>query len=217
MVPKKAFASKPVAVHARLWNENLDLADACLSHPFVQGIASGRLEMKAFKIYVCQDAFFLKAFRQAYRAAKDNSAEERHREIFSEFIAGVDDELKLHRAYSKKLGINIERVAPLPACSAYTSFLLETARNGDVSEILAAIAPCVVLYAFLGKKLAGFAQPGNPYSGWIETYSGKEIRSLAEKVEALLDETADYSDKTRNAYRKAMQLELEFFSEPLNQ
>src|SRR3989344_6389809 len=121
MVSKKAVAAKTGALHALLWHENLDLAKACLAYPFVQGIASGKLDMNAFKIYVCQDAFFLNAFRRAYEIARDKSVEIRHKAVFSEFIAGVDSELELHRAYGKKLGISIERVAPLPACSDYTS------------------------------------------------------------------------------------------------
>ena len=29
-----------------LWEENQDIAQSCLNHPFVQGIASGALERK---------------------------------------------------------------------------------------------------------------------------------------------------------------------------
>ena len=45
-----------------LWQRSLDLADACLVHPFVRGIASGELERRRFQLYVAQDACFLEAF-----------------------------------------------------------------------------------------------------------------------------------------------------------
>lgn len=40
-----------------LWKVNRDLADACLAHPFVQGIASGDLSRECFQVYLAQDAY----------------------------------------------------------------------------------------------------------------------------------------------------------------
>ena len=37
---------------AELWRRNRDLADACLAHPFVQGIASGELPRERFQVSV---------------------------------------------------------------------------------------------------------------------------------------------------------------------
>ena len=39
----------------------------CLYHPFVYGIATGKLPLVSFKNYVGQDAFFLNAFASAYK------------------------------------------------------------------------------------------------------------------------------------------------------
>ncbi len=52
-----------------LWQRNRELADACLQHPFVQGIASGQLTRSSFQLYVAQDAYFLEAFARAYALA----------------------------------------------------------------------------------------------------------------------------------------------------
>ncbi|MTJ50633.1 TenA family protein, partial [Dolichospermum sp. UHCC 0259] len=46
---------------SELWVENQDLAQACLEHPFVQGIGNGTLKQEKFADYVGQDAFFLEA------------------------------------------------------------------------------------------------------------------------------------------------------------
>lgn len=37
-----------MTVSSELWQANLDLAQACLEHPFVQGIANGTLELYLF-------------------------------------------------------------------------------------------------------------------------------------------------------------------------
>ncbi len=48
-----------------LWKLNRDTADACLVHPFVQGIGSGELSRERFRVYVAQDAYVLEAFARA--------------------------------------------------------------------------------------------------------------------------------------------------------
>jgi thiaminase/transcriptional activator TenA len=37
-----------MTISAQLWKANQDLAQACLKHPFVQGIADGTLEPQKF-------------------------------------------------------------------------------------------------------------------------------------------------------------------------
>ena len=56
-------------MHKILWESNTDLAEKCLNHPFVIGLADGSLEQNAFRIYVAQDAFYLNAFIKAYALA----------------------------------------------------------------------------------------------------------------------------------------------------
>ena len=53
----------------RLWQQNQDLAQASLEHPFVQGIYDGTLPKEKFAYYVGQDAFFLESFARAYSIA----------------------------------------------------------------------------------------------------------------------------------------------------
>ena len=56
-------------LHDILWHQNAPLANECLHHPFVRGLADGTLEPETFKRYVAQDAFFLNAFARAYAFA----------------------------------------------------------------------------------------------------------------------------------------------------
>ena len=44
---------------------------------------------------------------------------------------------------------------PNPACRAYTDFLLRTAWHTSLAETVAAMTPCMRLYAYLGGELVG--------------------------------------------------------------
>ena len=56
-------------MHRALWARNAGLAEACLRSRFVRGLADGTLAPEAFRRYVAQDAFFLRAFFSAYALA----------------------------------------------------------------------------------------------------------------------------------------------------
>lgn len=203
-------------LHNILWNINTEIANKCLNHPFVQGIKKGSLNENAFKTYVAQDAFFLRAFRQAYALAIAKCDDTETAKIFHKLMAGILEELNLHKEYGKKLGIDIDNVKPLPACRAYTDFLLRVAYQKNIDEIVAAIAPCIVLYAFIGKKLAENYNKESKYIDWIKTYSGEDMQKLAKQMEELLNMVAKDTEEVREAYAYAMECELGFFDAPLN-
>ncbi len=130
--------------------------------------------------------------------------------VFHGLIGGVLEELKLHAGYAESLGIDLEHVIPRPATLAYTDFLAATAWSAEPAEIVAAMTPCMRLYAYLGASLAP-AAPENPYRDWVETYCSSEFEELAAGLEALLDELAEDPEPVSDAYRYAMRCELEFF------
>ncbi len=202
-------------LHQTLWQENVDLAQACLTHPFVQGLAEGSLSSAIFRGYIAQDAFFLRAFLKAYALAMARSDDPETAGHFLDLISGALEELKLHRSYSAELGIDLAGVAPNPACRAYTDFLLRTAWHGTLAQIVAAMTPCLRLYAHLGRELASKSQDRHPYQRWIETYSSQEFDALAGRLETMLDQVAGDAPEVRGNYRYAMQCELDFFSDAI--
>ena len=202
-------------LHEVLWKLNSDLVHSCLAHPFVRALGEGTLKADHFRHYLAQDAFFLHAFSQAYGLALARSTDPEIVAWFSELMDGVQEELKLHRVYAVELGIDLERVAPNPACRAYTEFLVNTAQRRSVAETVAALAPCMALYAFLGRELAPKCGPQHPYRKWIETYSSPEFAQLASRMESVLDRVGADSLEVRSAYRYALECELAFFSASL--
>lgn len=197
---------------AQLWQAYRALAEACLNHPFVQGIARGDLPRERFAFYVGQDAFYLEAFARAYALAFARAPDREGMEAFRELLDGVFRELQLHRSYAERWGVDL-RPQPATITRAYTDFLLRVAWSEPVGRIAAAMTPCMRLYAYLGQALAPIADPASPYLDWVKTYAGEEFEALARRLEALLDRYDDGSDAVAEYYGVAMKLELAFFEQ----
>jgi thiaminase (transcriptional activator TenA) len=196
---------------AALWDANAEIARACLRHPFVQGIATGALSRASFQVYVAQDAFFLEAFARAYALALAKSPDRDGLDAFKELLGGVFDELGLHAGYAARWGIDLTP-EPLPATQAYTSFLLSTAALEPVGHAVAAMTPCMRLYAWLGTSLAAAGvSSGSPYREWVATYADEGFGRLVDTLEGLLERYRGEPARIASHYRTAMALELGFF------
>ncbi|MGC9502927.1 TenA family protein [Baaleninema sp.] len=194
-----------------LWNANRDLAQACLEHPFVQGLASGTLPPEKFATYTGQDTFFLKAFARAYSVAAAKSPDWTGFQTFHRLAEGVLEEMTLHRSYAEKWGVDLEAIEPTLATRHYIDFLSATAWTADVGTTAAAMSPCMRLYLFLGRELSKDGIPDHQYSEWISTYGSDEFEPLATRLEALVDRYGIDTPALRDTYRYAMQCELDFF------
>jgi thiaminase/transcriptional activator TenA len=199
-----------MSLAAELWKANGDWAGRILAHRFVQGLGDGTLPVASFKSYVAQDAYFLDAFARAYAFCLAHGTSRDDLYGFSELIAGVLEELKLHKSYTERLQVSLDGVTPMPATQAYVDFLLETARRGDLGETIAGMTPCMRLYAFLGQALAK-KDVAAAYADWVKTYADPGFEALAVRLEGLLDLHATDTQAVRANYRRAMELEYGFF------
>jgi thiaminase (transcriptional activator TenA) len=197
---------------AALWRDNADLAEACVRHGFVQGIARGDLAREAFVFYVEQDAFFLESFARAYALAFAKAPDRAVMTAVRTLLEGVFEELELHRGYARQWGARLD-AEPARATLAYTDFLLRVAWSEPLGRILAAMAPCMRLYAHLGQQLLPVTADDSPYRGWVETYGHADFEALARRMESLLDVYDDGSEASTRYYRTAMVLERGFFDQ----
>lgn len=195
----------------RLWDINGDLAARIRLHDFVQGLGDGSLPIESFKRYVAQDAYFLDAFARAYAFCLANGTSREDLYTFSELISGVVEELKLHKSYTERLQVDLVAVTPVAATKFYVEFLLNTARRGKLGETIAAMTPCMRLYAWLGQSLAR-TNVAPTYADWVKTYSDPGFEALAARLETLLDAHASDTAAVRSNYRRAMELEYSFFA-----
>lgn len=195
-----------------LWQQNQDLVEASLNHPFVQGIADGSLDQRCFAFYVAQDSFFLESFARAYSIAAAKSSDRAGFNLFHQLAGGVLEELNLHQNYAQEWGINLQQVTPSVATRRYTDFLLATAWGNEVGLTACAMTPCMRLYYFLGTTLAEKGTGDHQYSDWIKTYSDGEFSQLVATLEGLVDRYEVTEAEANSSYRYALLCERDFFT-----
>lgn len=170
---------------------------AYVDHPFVAGMQDGSLPEAAFRHYLVQDYLFLIHFARAWALAvykSDNLADMR---AAADVVNGIlNVEMKLHIDYCAGFGITPAEMEAAPEDGpnmAYTRYVLEAGMSGDVLDLHAALAPCVIGYGEIGARLLGdpvTKRDGNPYLSWIEMYAGDEYQEVMQGAIAHLDKLA---------------------------
>ena len=196
-----------------LWESNYELALLSLKSKFVQGLKTGNLPKNIFQEYVAQDYYFLESFSRAYGLAVSKSKDKNSIKVLSQLLVGVSEELILHETYAKEWDVDLTNNYIKPATKNYTAFLDEVSKKQNAVEIMFAMTPCMRLYSWIGKSLSKNVL-NNPYKEWIITYSDKNFDNLAKSLENLIDSSKEEYDfnQANYLYKRAMELELEFFN-----
>ena len=194
------------SVSTRLHDAATPVWEACLRHPFVTGIGDGTLDMEKFRYFMLQDYLYLFDYARVFALGVVKA---RDPELMRVFAANVDailgGEMKIHRAYMKRLDITEEQVfsiKPALANLSYTNYMLSVAQTGGPMEIVAAILACSWSYAEIGQTLA--AIPGaaeHPFYGeWIQGYASEEYASTNQALIELMDRLAEGSSEEELAH-----------------
>jgi len=171
--------------------------DAYVNHGFVRRLAAGTLDQASYKHFLIQDYLFLRQFARAWALVAYKAGDLVEMRAASETVdALINQELQLHVQTCAGWGISEDEMAATPearANMAYTRFVLETGHAGDLLDLLAALAPCVIGYGEIGARLA--ADPdtvwdGNPFREWLDLYSGDEFQAVGRGASAQLDRVA---------------------------
>jgi thiaminase/transcriptional activator TenA len=210
-----SFLSEAIERHEAAWKKELE-------HPFVQGISDGTLSEDRFRVYLRQDYLFLIGYCRVMAAAAWQAEDLETMGRFAELLqATLTTEMELHRSTCVSYGIEAKELArtePLPACTAYVDHLLVAAGEGSLAILCAALLPCAVGYARIGRALADRSpQPTVPaYRDWIKTYSSSEFQEYADWLAGLTDELASGADReTRErmvtCFEQSVQHEIAFW------
>ena len=194
------------SVSYRLHDAAASIWEACLKHPFVTGIGDGTLSVEKFQHFMLQDYLYLFDYARVFALGVVKA---RDPELMRTFAANVDailgGEMKIHRAYMKRLGITEEQVfAVKPALDnlSYTNYMLSVASSGSPMEIVASILACSWSYAEIGQALATI--PGaveHPFYGeWIQGYSSREYSATNQALIELMDSLAANATEEQIVY-----------------
>ncbi len=177
---------------------------AQVEHPFVRGLENGSLDPEIFKRWVIQDYRYLMEFARvfAWATAKADTL------ASMAWYAGVLDltlntEMELHREYAGRFGLSQEdlEAEPMwPTTRAYTDFLIRTAADGDMLDLLAALLPCAWGYVELARELARGDPPEDQrYRDWIDQYASPEFAEAADWLRDEMDRLAQGISEDKRA------------------
>lgn len=181
------------------------LWDAQLAHPFVVGLGDGTLPVERFAHWVRQDYRYLKEFARlfAWAVAKADRLESMGW-YASVLHLTLNTEMALHRAYAERFGIrpeDLEAEPMWPTTRAYTDFLIRTAADGDMADLVAALLPCAWGYVYIAQALAKGAPPADQrYADWIAQYVAPEFVQAADWLKAEMNRLAEGATAAKRAH-----------------
>ncbi len=205
----------------RLRNSAGPLWTEFTGHPFVRGLGDGTLPIPAFRRYLTQDYLFLIQLARAYALAGYKAQGLANLRAAADGCAAILGELPLHVSFCAGWGLDEPGMAAEPEALetvAYTRFVLDCGAAGDLLDLYAALAPCVLGYAEIGPQLAAQPVPDNPYALWIATYAGPDYQAAAGTTRSMLDRLwTERGGDTRAAdlqvtFNTAVRLEAAFWS-----
>ena len=194
-----------------------------VDHTFVRQMGDGTLPQAAFRTYLVQDYLFLIQFARAYALATYKSRTLADMRAAQGGLAAILEEMDLHVRLCGRWGLSPENIEAAPehqATVAYTRFVLDCGAAGDLLDLHVALAPCVVGYAEIGRKLAqgiGSGLDNHPYREWIAEYAGDAYQDVAVKARQHLDDLAARAMTERRflelaaLFGKASRLEADFW------
>ncbi|MBO2946164.1 thiaminase II [Paenibacillus sp. F411] len=166
--------------------------EAIFNHPFVRGIAEGRLDREQLMHYVKQDFEYLNAFMRIYGIAISKCSDREEIAMFNEQISFVlHSEIHPHNNFCDVAGVTYEELQgfPLsPSAHHYIRHMLTVAHEGTLGEIMAVLLPCPWTYVEIGAKLMEELQPdpSHPFYDWI-TFYGTRGEGVTTKLCQRLD------------------------------
>lgn len=181
----------------RIYPKIKGLWQACLDHPFVQGMGDGSLDLEKFKHWVKQDYVYLIEYARLFAIGTSKAYD---LETMNSFAKGLDGilfmEMDLHRSYAKTFGISeddLEVTEKSAINTAYTSYMLNKAQAGGVENVACALLACSWSYSYIGLELAKIpgALEGENYGSWIKMYSSDDFTELNENAMDLMNKLAE--------------------------
>lgn len=143
MKQSRLFIDKAISAAALYWR-------SYSKAPFLVAMEKGTLSQDAFRDYIVQDSLYLRAYLKCFGYAVAKSRTLREMQLFYEALGYVSDgENKTRLAYLEEFGLSdadIDEMTLKPVGKAYAEFLLTTAKQETVEDIVMVTMPCLMGY-----------------------------------------------------------------------
>lgn len=181
-----AFMKSVIADSMHLW-------DAAANTGFLEEMGKNTLDKQKFLEYIVQDSIYLRDYLKAYAMAIFKSRSLKEMQVFYSVLGFVNDSENATRLkYLADYGMtdaDVENAPKKAACAAYTKFLLDTARQEEIPEILMAVMPCMLGYYHVFRVLL------ERYPSVLDTYYGPLVLDYtSEYYKASCDRWTAYCD-----------------------
>ncbi|MFZ2554299.1 thiaminase II [Psychrobacter urativorans] len=200
--------------------------DSYVEHDFVNQLAAGTLDPDSFRHYLVQDYLYLLHYTRVMALSVYKSDTLAQMRIGQAGInAMLDMEIGMYLDFCQQWGIKVEEVentAESVATIAYSRYLLDAAMSGSLAELYAAIAPCLMGYGEIGKRLKaeGFIA-NNPYQLWIDVFASDDFQAITAQNEAYINQllaqaSPSQADKFQQLFNTASRMEVNFWQMALD-
>jgi len=161
-----------------------------VEHDFVRQLQDGSLPKANFIHYLTQDYLFLIHFSRAWALAVTKAETVEEMQLCAGTVnALIGEEINLHIRICAEAGIDkatLVKAHEATANLAYTRYVLDAGHSGDMVDLLAALAPCVMGYGEIGLRLSQ-SHHASTYADWITTYGGVDYQRVCKDVGKLID------------------------------
>ncbi|MFG2088845.1 MULTISPECIES: TenA family protein [unclassified Spirillospora] len=188
------------------------LVDEQLRHPTVEGIAQGNLDEAVFRSWLEQDYLFLHDYVRVFSRLAWQAPAAHLGDLVDLAYATFHDELDLHRSLSASFDADLDGAKKGPACTAYTSFLLDSAAT--YADGLAALYPCMWGYSTLGARLVENPPSEPRYRRWVDTYADPGFAELTGRIAQMIDESGADRESAERLFLEGMRHEIAFWDVP---
>jgi len=178
----------------KAWQSIQPVYNQILEMPFIQELKNGTLPLEKFQFYMLQDSKYLEHYGRVLAALGAKAQDNKMALDFFEFGKNaLIVESALHEGYFNQFGLEAyQNINAEPVCHHYIHYLKSTVAFDSIEVATAAILPCFWIYKEVGDYIyQNQKSENNPYTNWIETYSGEEFAEAVKKAKNYADWMAE--------------------------
>lgn len=206
----------------RIVDDSIPIWDECARTPFVKEITSGTIADEKVLKYIVEDTLYLLEYAKcfAYQITKCKTLEEIR--YFYDILGFVNEsETSVRRAFIKGHGLSdfqVETKTPDAVCKAYTDFMLDCCKDGNLKEGLMSILPCMLSYQYIFQKMyrENPCIPKTKYAEILAFYICDEYAALAKEWKCFAEKicgelSAQEEKRLTEIFRTSSEHELKFW------